>query len=282
MAHLRQWTKKQSKGLRFAIPMVWREQKDHYSDCYFCRIKTKGINRKNRNLLTYPSLDSAIRPVPHSEELPISVFEGLPYLVSALSSEDDLSSTDSETTIADNDFPPSLLPPQLFSQNELNDLARDLNLSKESSELLASRLKEKNLLQPGTFITDYRNRHAEFLPYFTQEKDTVFCNNVEGVLKKLGVTQYDPNDWQLFIDSCKRSLKCVLLHNENNFGSIPLGHSTTLKEKYSDIKFVLEKIGNYKHNWIIRVDLKMVGFLLGLQGGYTKFPCFICLWDSRA
>ena len=26
----------------------------------------------------------------------------------------------------------------------------------------------------------------------------------------------------------------------------------------------------------------MVGFLLGLQGGYTKFPCFFCLWDSRA
>ena len=26
----------------------------------------------------------------------------------------------------------------------------------------------------------------------------------------------------------------------------------------------------------------MVRFLVGLQGGYTKFPCFICLWDSRA
>ena len=26
----------------------------------------------------------------------------------------------------------------------------------------------------------------------------------------------------------------------------------------------------------------MVGYLLGLQGGYTKFPCFICLWNSRA
>lgn len=25
----------------------------------------------------------------------------------------------------------------------------------------------------------------------------------------------------------------------------------------------------------------MVAFLMGLQGGYTKFPCFICLWDSR-
>ena len=26
----------------------------------------------------------------------------------------------------------------------------------------------------------------------------------------------------------------------------------------------------------------MVGFILELQGGYTKFPCFLCLWDSRA
>ena len=69
--------KKHRKGLRFAIPMVWREPKDHYSDCYFCGIKTKGINRKNRTSLTYPSLDSAIRPVPHSEELPIPVFKGL-------------------------------------------------------------------------------------------------------------------------------------------------------------------------------------------------------------
>ena len=32
-------------------------------------------------------------------------------------------------------------PPQLFSQPELNDLVRDLSLSKESSEILASRLK---------------------------------------------------------------------------------------------------------------------------------------------
>ncbi|CAH1110019.1 unnamed protein product [Psylliodes chrysocephalus] len=26
----------------------------------------------------------------------------------------------------------------------------------------------------------------------------------------------------------------------------------------------------------------MVNILLGQQSGYTKFPCFICLWDSRA
>ena len=103
-------------------------------------------------------------------------------------------------------------------------------MSKESSELLASRLKEKNLLQPGTFVTYYPNRHAEFLPYFTQEKDIVFCNNVEGVLKKLVVTQCDPNDRRLFIDSCKRSLKCVLLHYGNDFESIPLDILQHLKK----------------------------------------------------
>ena len=26
----------------------------------------------------------------------------------------------------------------------------------------------------------------------------------------------------------------------------------------------------------------MISILLGLQGGYTKYPCFLCLWDSRA
>jgi hypothetical protein len=40
-----------------------------------------------------------------------------------------------------------------FDQSDLSDLIRDLNLSKDSSELLVSRLKEKNVLQPGTKIT---------------------------------------------------------------------------------------------------------------------------------
>ena len=25
----------------------------------------------------------------------------------------------------------------------------------------------------------------------------------------------------------------------------------------------------------------IVNFLLGQQGGYTQYPCFLCLWDSR-
>ena len=123
--------------------MVWQETKDYCNDCYFCAVKTKGINRKNRNSLTYPNLDRAIRPVPHREEIPVPIFGGLPQLESSLSSEEEDVSIDSDNTLADNNFSRSLLCLQLFFQGELYDLARDLNLSKEFSELLASKLKEK-------------------------------------------------------------------------------------------------------------------------------------------
>ena len=36
------------------------------------------------------------------------------------------------------------------------------------------------------------------------------------------------------------------------------------------------------HNWELCGDLKMLAFLLGQQGGYTKYSCFLCLWNSRA
>lgn len=98
----------------------------------------------------------------------------------------------------------------------------------------------------------------------------------------MGLQEYFAPDWRLFIDSSKRSLKCVLLHNGNQYGSIPIGHSTKLTEHYPAIALVLDKIKYAQHQWPICVDLKMVSILLGQQGGYTKYPCFLCLWDSRA
>lgn len=81
-------------------------------------------------------------------------------------------------------------------------------------------------------------------------------------------------------ESSKRSLKCVL-HNGNQFASVPLAYSTTLKEKYEVVKYLLEKICYDQHEWLICVDLKMINFLLGQQSGFTKYPCFLCMWDSR-
>ena len=54
----------------------------------------------------------------------------------------------------------------------------------------------------------------------------VYCHNVPGLLLHMGVEKYCADDWRLFIDSSKKSLKCVLLHNGNKYASIPIGHST--------------------------------------------------------
>ena len=29
-------------------------------------------------------------------------------------------------------------------------------------------------------------------------------------------------------------------------------------------------------------DLKVIGLLMGMQAGFTKYCCFLCPWDSRA
>ena len=41
----------------------------------------------------------------------------------------------------------------------------------------------------------------------------MFCHNIPGLVKELGFSIYSPNEWRMFIDSSKQSLKCFLLHN---------------------------------------------------------------------
>jgi hypothetical protein len=274
------WTNGKVSGLKFGIPMVWREPHNHYDDCYFCMVNIIGINSKNRSKWSYPDLASARRPIPHSDDLPVPKYCQLPELAPDESDVPD-SFEGNKSGDSDSDYEAHSSFPQCFDQKELNDLIRDLNLSKDSSELLASRLKEKKFLSPGTKITFYREREKDLLQFFTEETTLVFCNDVEGLLTKMGLPKYTPNEWRLFIDRSKRSLKCVLLHNGNKYGSIPIGHSTGLKEEYNTISFVLDKINYLKHQWVMCVDLKMMNFLVGLQSGYTKHPCFLCLWDSR-
>ena len=66
---LRMWTKGTRDKLAFVIPMLWREQKHHCTDCYFCLVKTSRFNKKKKIKIEYPNLPSAIRPVPHLDEI---------------------------------------------------------------------------------------------------------------------------------------------------------------------------------------------------------------------
>ena len=114
------------------------------------------------------------------------------------------------------------------------------------------------------------------------EDDFIYCYNILGLLAEMGLSKYNSDEWRLFIGNSKRSLKCVLLHKGNKFACVPIGHSVVVKEHYVNVKMVLNKLGYSEHNWAICVDFKMVNFLLGQQGGYTKYPCFLCYWDSLA
>ena len=143
-------------------------------------------------------------------------------------------------------------------QTQLNDLTRDLGLSKENAQLLGSRLSESSLLSEETTYFWFRNRDEQFRRYFTFdfENSLVYCNDVKGLIEALGVT-YRPQEWRLFIDSSTRSLKAVLLNIGNKIASVPIGYSVQLKENYETMNLLVKSIKYTDHNWLICADLKV-------------------------
>ena len=123
-------------------------------------------------------------------------------------------------------------------------------------------------------------RHDEFKDLFSQDDGVVFCNDVCSVMEVLG-NEYNPDQWRLFIDSSKMSVKLVLLHNGNRFPSVPLAQAASMKESYESMKLLLGKAKYDEFKWKLCGDLKVVALLLGMQLGYTKCCCFLCEWDSR-
>jgi hypothetical protein len=121
----------------------------HLTDCYFCRTFTIGFSGKSKQTTQYPNIPSAIRPIPHNDSLPIPG----PPKTYTLQPEIDLkdfelqpgpcyASTDDEECSDDS----ADGQPHLITQSELNDLVRDLELPKGTSQLLGSRLQQLNLL----------------------------------------------------------------------------------------------------------------------------------------
>lgn len=277
---LRSWCQGKNAKFKFGMPMVWREPENDLDDCYFWFVNLKGFNKKYKQYIKYPSIPSTIWPVPHCDQIPIPIFSELAEIneeapTSSTTLDDD---GDAEYKPLDSFFD----QPSLYSQPELNDLIRDLNLPKQSAELLASRLQEKNLLKPDTSVSFYHNREAKLRKYFHSDGQLVYCNDVEGLLLVMGLPAYTSSEWTRFIDSSKINLKSLVFHNGNICRSIPIWHSVALKKEYATIKVVLERLKYRDHEWLNCEDLKMVNFLLGQQGGDTKYPCLICYWDSRA
>jgi len=143
-----------------------------------------------------------------------------------------------------------------------------------------SRLKGWNLLRQDTKVRFYRGRHEELKVFFSQYDCVVLFNDVCSVMEVL-CHEFNPDQWRLFTDSSKVSLKLVLLHNGNKFPSVPLVHAANMKESYESMKLLLGRIKYDEFKWKLFGDHKIVALLLGMQLVYTKYSCFLCQWDSR-
>lgn len=119
---------------------------------------------------------------------------------------------------------------------------RDLGLSKSKTQLLASKFHQWNLQDEDVKMSVYRNQQKHFTSYFkTEKKSFVACCDVNGFMTS-SMMGHIPQNWRLFIDLFKLSLKAVLLHIGNSPLSVPLCHFVHLNEINENIKLLLEQI----------------------------------------
>ena len=123
------WFNGKKAAFNFAVPMVWRELRNHADDCYFCLTKITGFYASSRKKIKYPNLRSAMRPVPHSDDLPVPTPPVNKDLLSS-SDEEIPSREDSAESISLEDIESpysgtSGNEPHWIMQKDLNDLALD-------------------------------------------------------------------------------------------------------------------------------------------------------------
>ncbi|XP_055307618.1 uncharacterized protein LOC129571793 [Sitodiplosis mosellana] len=272
---LMKWMDQKQTQMRFGAPMIWTDPGAHNpNNCYPCRNFVRGMNVKNTKSKEYFAVPSAQRPLPHSDIIPVP----------------NAPTPDRVTAVTATTGPQEETPDYTFydpgegasNQPNLDFIVSKLELSQRKAETLASFLKENNLLAPGTKITAYRSRQKSLQECFMTglDKTYAYCHDVEKLMQAMGIV-YKAEDWRLFIDSSKNSLKAVLLHKTNSKPSVPIAYNTETEETYDKIRTILRLVDYDKHKWRICCDLKMVAILCGLQTGYTKYMCFLCKWDSR-
>ena len=120
------WYSGKNVHIKFGVPMIWREQKYHSNDYYFCQHDFTGCTTaKKKKHFVYPNLQSAMRPEQHLESLPVPKSPNQEIQIS--SSADEHSNGE---YVEPNDSE-SENKPISFSQEALNDMCRNLHLTKE-------------------------------------------------------------------------------------------------------------------------------------------------------
>ena len=89
--------------------------------------------------------------MPHCEEVRVPEFKDLPDVLVCDEFYEEIESFASDSGVSV--FESSSSISEQFKQEKLSDLMRDLNLSKQAAEILASGLKGKSCLRTGASIT---------------------------------------------------------------------------------------------------------------------------------
>lgn len=126
-------------------------------------------------------------------------------------------------------------------------------------------------------VAGHRKRHHVLFIFFTHQNKLCFYRNVAGLFKAIRIN-CSLKEQYLLIDSSFRSLKAVLPHNRTKYLSLPLTH---LKKDYKSVETLPEALKYDEYNWEVIKYFKMLAFLMDLQGGFTKFCSYLCLWGSR-
>ena len=126
----------------------------------------------------YTNILSALHPVPRCE----GIFVPEPPKEFTIDSDDE---DEGEATSGSPQPPASTEPhvfhgrssapqPHMLTQDKLNDLVRDLELSKSTTELLGSKFKQLNLLEKNVRIYSFRSRHQQLAP--SSERKMTLCS----------------------------------------------------------------------------------------------------------
>jgi len=98
--------------------------------------------------------------------------------------------------------------------------------TKESVEMIISRLKEHNLCQPDVRISVVINRHETFAKFYLEamrtfvvhghsvERKVLYCSNLDGLMAAHNITEKSPKNWRLSIDGDTQSQSCAFTQYE--------------------------------------------------------------------
>lgn len=294
--NLLDWKKTKGKQqMNFKVPMFWSMPSGGVHDSsnfYACENFVGGQNKRKMKNYIYKEVPSAQIPIPHTIDGETNTYISYkmisPDVFSICTLVTDTAKT--ITTSAETEGHSLYDPgpdwdkrPKAIPENEMDKIVAELGLTQRKSERLTVFLKGYNVLDPKFNVTEYRKRQQDFqnLYNINVAKTYAYCSDAYILMLAMFIERpYNPEEWRLFIDSSKNSLKVVLLHVSNKVPSIPLAYSTETKETHEVLDRIMKDINYDQHQWKICCDLKVVTMLCGLQSGRTKHMCFLCKWVS--